>query len=235
MRLHTEPDIFMPRRVTPYLRLSPALLIDSFTLNAPGLEYSGIGRKLLLLAGLMMVVCPVEVIAKDASVIRTRVVVSKQDQTLQLLKFGSSPKTYRICLGLNAIGPKRIEGDQKTPEGTYFVCYKNASSKFHRFIGISYPGVEDAGIGLKNGVISTEKHDSIVKTNGDGTTPPWDTKLGGWIGIHGYPSDIDRSLWATLLFPKPHNWTDGCIAMWSFEIEELFSKVFIGTPVTILP
>jgi murein L,D-transpeptidase YafK len=209
--------------------------IDSVKSKAPGLDFSRIGRNILSLVGLMMVVCPLEVAARDASVIRTEVVVTKHNQTLQLLKPGGSQKTYRICLGLDSAGPKRIEGDQKTPEGSYFVCYKNVSSRFHRFIGISYPGIEDAGIGLKNRLISTETHDSIVKRIEDGITPPWNTKLGGWIGIHGYPSEIDRSLWATLLFPKPHNWTDGCIAMWSFEIEELFSKVFIGTPVKILP
>ncbi len=38
-----------------------------------------------------------------------------------------------------------------------------------------------------------------------------------------------------LFYPKPHNWTDGCIAMWNYEIEDLFSKVLVGTPITILP
>jgi lipoprotein-anchoring transpeptidase ErfK/SrfK len=31
------------------------------------------------------------------------------------------------------------------------------------------------------------------------------------------------------------NWTDGCIALSNIDIDEIFSVVSLGTPVTILP
>jgi murein L,D-transpeptidase YafK len=159
----------------------------------------------------------------------------KARQVLQLLEPGTPPRTFRVCLGLDPQGPKKITGDRKTPEGEYFICYKSTTSKFHRFLGISYPGIGDARQAFERGAISLDQRDSIISKIEKGKTPPWNTKLGGWVGIHGYPTDEYYRLWTALLYPKPHNWTNGCIALWNFEIEELYSKVSVGTPVTILP
>lgn len=165
----------------------------------------------------------------------TKIVIFKGRQVLEFHTKGQGVKTYRVCLGENPFGPKREIGDKKTPEGDYFISYKSAVSRFHRFLGISYPGVEDARRAFETGLISLDDRDSIIESLKKGKNPRWDTKLGGWVGIHGYPSEDYRNRWALLLFPKPHNWTDGCIAMWNFEIEELFPKVSIGTPVSIVP
>jgi len=164
-----------------------------------------------------------------------KIVVLKERQVLDLYRQGAKVRTYRICLGLNPSGPKRITGDKKTPEGDYFICYKSAASRFCRFLGLSYPGADDAHEAFEDGLINGEKRDSIINSILNGQSPPWDTKLGGWVGIHGYPTNDYLYRWALLLFPKPHNWTDGCIAMWNFEIEELYSTVPLGTPVRIMP
>ncbi|HTY22124.1 MAG TPA: L,D-transpeptidase family protein [Desulfomonilaceae bacterium] len=166
---------------------------------------------------------------------RPRIVIFKGTQALELHENNGKIRTYKVCLGLNPIGPKRITGDQKTPEGDYYICSKSTASRFHRFLGISYPGAADAQAAFEQGLISLDDRDSIISSSQSGRTPPWDTKLGGWVGIHGYPTDWYRRLWVILFFPKPHNWTDGCIAMWNFEVEELFDRVNIGTPVKILP
>lgn len=163
------------------------------------------------------------------------IVVLKQHQLLDLYRQGAKIRTYRVCLGLNPTGPKRITGDKKTPEGDYFICYKSVASRFCRFLGLSYPGVDDAHDGFEDGLINGDKRNSIINNILNGQAPPWDTKLGGWVGIHGYPTDDYLYRWSMLLFPKPHNWTDGCIAMWNFEIEELYSLVPLGTPVSIRP
>ena len=165
----------------------------------------------------------------------SKIVILKEKQLLELHENGETVKTYRICLGTNPLGSKRIVGDAKTPEGEYFICYKSAASRFHRFLGISYPSVADAQGAFEKGLISLDKRDSIINSFKSGQAPPWDTELGGWVGIHGYPTDEHERKWVTLLYPKPDNWTDGCIAMWNFEIEELFSRVFLGTPVIISP
>jgi murein L,D-transpeptidase YafK len=164
----------------------------------------------------------------------SKIVILKEKRLLELHQNGKTVKTYRVCLGTNPLGSKRITGDSKTPEGEYFICYKSTESRFHRFLGISYPSVADAQAAFENGLISLDKRDSIVGSLKNGKAL-WDTALGGWVGIHGYPTDEYDRKWVTLLYPKPDNWTDGCIAMWNFEIEELFSKVSIGTPVIISP
>ncbi|MGB6064221.1 MAG: L,D-transpeptidase [Desulfomonilaceae bacterium] len=165
----------------------------------------------------------------------SKIVILKQRHILEFHQNGKPVRTYRVCLGLNPLGSKRVTGDAKTPEGEYFICYKNAASRFHRFLGISYPSAADAQTAFESGLISLDKRDYIVNTLRTGKAPPWDTTLGGWVGIHGYPSDENERKWVTLLYPKPDDWTDGCIAMWDFEIEELFSKVSLGTPVIISP
>jgi murein L,D-transpeptidase YafK len=165
----------------------------------------------------------------------SKIVILKEKQLLELHQNGRTVKTYRICLGTNPLGSKHVVGDSKTPEGEYFICYKSAASRFCRFLGISYPSVADAQAAFESGLISVSKRDSIVSSLKSGKAPPWDTELGGWVGIHGYPTDEYDRRWVTLLYPKPDNWTDGCIAMWNFEIEELFSKVSLGTPVVISP
>jgi len=165
----------------------------------------------------------------------SKIVILKEKRLLELHQNGRAVKTYRICLGTNPSGSKQVIGDAKTPEGEYFICYKSSASRFHRFLGISYPSTADAQAAFENGLISLDKRDSIVSSLKSKKAPPWDTELGGWVGIHGYPTDQHERRWVTLLYPKPDNWTDGCIAMWNFEIEELFSKVPVGTPVIISP
>jgi len=172
---------------------------------------------------------------RNAPLPEWKIFVTKQRQVLDLYRLGAKVKTYRVCLGLNPTGPKRITGDKKTPEGDYFICYKSTASRFCRFLGLSYPGVDDAQEAFQDGLINDEKRDSIINSILNGQSPPWDTKLGGWVGIHGYPTDDYLYRWSLLLFPKPHNWTDGCIALWNFEIEELYSLVPLGTPVRIMP
>lgn len=193
--------------------------------------------KLALRAFLLVSLCCSFVIAdgERSEQPRSRIVVFKERQILQFHMDGNLIKEYRVCLGTNPIGPKRMLGDSKTPEGDYFVCYKSTASRFHRFLGISYPGQQDAQEAFENGFISLDDRDSIISRIRTSKIPPWETKMGGWVGIHGYPSEEYLRKWVLLLFPKPHNWTDGCIAMWNFEIEELFPKVSLGTPVFIFP
>ncbi|MFH0823457.1 MAG: L,D-transpeptidase family protein [Pseudomonadota bacterium] len=164
-----------------------------------------------------------------------RLRILKGRQVLELLVNGMRMKSYRVCMGLEPSGPKNVVGDLKTPEGEYFICLKNTESSFHKFLGISYPGERDAQRAYEAGMISRDTRDLVVRCSAGGKRPPWDTRLGGWVGIHGYPTEENHRMWVALLFPKPHNWTDGCIAMWNYEIDEIWPMVNVGTPVTILP
>jgi murein L,D-transpeptidase YafK len=64
-------------------------------------------------------------------------------RSMTLLSGGKAFKTYKVALGSVPVGPKRVEGDHKTPEGDYIIDAKNAHSRFHLSLHISYPNVAD--------------------------------------------------------------------------------------------
>jgi murein L,D-transpeptidase YafK len=129
--------------------------------------------------------------------------------------------SYCVALGTNPLPAKEVEGDGATPEGTYFICEKNPYSNFYLSLGISYPGPQDAERGLKAGLISKEEYDAIVSAAAFRITPPWKTKLGGEVFLHGEGAGPD--------------WTKGCIAVENSDMEELFRLVPLNTPISIFP
>lgn len=133
---------------------------------------------------------------------------------------GRALKTYSVIVGEAGAGSKRQEGDRKTPEGEYFVCFKNPQSRFHLSLGLSYPNIADAHRGFMEGQISQEEYRLIVEANKLKKIPPWKTALGGEIFIHGETGG---------------NATAGCVAVSNREIEDIFPLVELGTPVIILP
>ena len=99
----------------------------------------------------------------------TRVLIYKGERKMYLLHHNDVLKSYRIDLGFAAEGPKRFEGDGKTPEGDYVIDRRNPNSAFHLSIGISYPNAED-----------------IARARAAGRSP------GGDIFIHGRPNAKKR-------------------------------------------
>jgi murein L,D-transpeptidase YafK len=147
--------------------------------------------------------------------------VFKGDRRLELWAAGKRVKAYQVGLGLNPGGDKVEEGDFRTPEGRFYVCTRNAQSKFHRFLGLSYPNGEAAARGLRDGLITKAQHKAILDALRQGVRPPWDTKLGGQVGVHGHGASSD--------------WTWGCVALEDADIEELWEACPKGTPVDIAP
>ncbi|HET8887460.1 MAG TPA: L,D-transpeptidase family protein [Candidatus Angelobacter sp.] len=137
-----------------------------------------------------------------------KIVIVKSARTMTLLREGKTLKTYKVALGGVPVGPKRIEGDHKTPEGDYIIDAKNARSQFHLSLHISYPSPADTERARRLG------------------SPP-----GGAIMIHGLASSF------AYLGPlhRQTDWTDGCIAVTNAEIEEIWRLVRVGTRVAIRP
>lgn len=158
---------------------------------------------------------------KEEPLAKPRIEVFKAKRELKLYDGDKLIKTYRVGLGGNPVPPKEIEGDRATPEGAYFICHKNPASKFHLSLAISYPGPADAKRGLKAGLITQKEHDAILDADAKRTTPPFYTKLGGEVFIHGSGSTSD--------------WTWGCVALDNPDIEELYRRVPVKTPVIIHP
>lgn len=123
-------------------------------------------------------------------------VVSKKRREMVLLRGENVLRTYRIALGREPVGPKRQEGDGRTPEGRYIIDRRNAKSKYHLSLHVSYPDAADvarareAGVdpggdimihGLKDGVrrdgdwtqgciaVTDEEMDEIWGLVGEGT------------------------------------------------------------------
>jgi hypothetical protein len=58
-----------------------------------------------------------------------KIVVLKSLRSLQLFSQGRLVRVYKIGLGSTPVGPKRRQGDRRTPEGMYRICLKNPRSQ----------------------------------------------------------------------------------------------------------
>lgn len=166
--------------------------------------------------------------------------VRKSARTLTVLRDGAVVKVYPCCTG-RSHGDKEREGDGRTPEGAFRVCYKNPRSKFKLSLGLSYPGPEHAARGRTNGAITPEQYDQLLRadeltavaspkdiiTRPDGVVTVadvdwetlWKTPLGGEVMIHGGGAHREG--------------TAGCVGMEDADIVELYPMVEVGTVVVI--
>lgn len=138
-----------------------------------------------------------------------RIVVHKASRTLELRRNHQIIARYRISLGSAADkGPKAREGDQKTPEGRYAIDWRNARSKYHLSLHISYPDAHDRQTARAGGY-----------------------RPGSNIMIHGLPNGWG---WLAPVFQRM-DWTDGCIAVSNEEMREIWSRVPEETLIEIMP
>jgi len=148
-----------------------------------------------------------------------KIVVSKSKRRLILYSDGQPVRLYRVGLGTDPVNDKLRQGDRRTPEGEFYIFTKNERSAYYLSLGLSYPNIEDAERGLRDGLITRGQYDQIVNAIQRKEMPPQQTALGGEIYIHGNGSKSD--------------WTWGCVALEDEEIRELFDVVPIKTPVII--
>jgi len=149
-----------------------------------------------------------------------RIVVYKSERKLEFYSDKRLLRTYRVGLGFSPVADKKKEGDGATPEGDFYIFVKNNKSAYYLSLGVSYPNLEDAERGFRDGLINKAQRDSILEAIRKKTAPPQYTKLGGLIYIHGNGAGSD--------------WTWGCVALENDDIKELYDAVSVGTPVTIL-
>lgn len=136
------------------------------------------------------------------------IAIHKADRELQVFYNQELVKTYKVALGLSPVGAKEVEGDNKTPEGLYYIRGKNPFSRYYKSLAVSYPNQKD-----------------LAHARELGQSP------GGDIMIHGLMQHMNNK-------GKNHiksDWTFGCIAVTNEEIDELFVSVKTGTPVFITP
>ena len=151
--------------------------------------------------------------------------ISKRKKSVYVYEGVNLLKKIPADFGNNVVSDKIRRGDLgspddwRTPEGTFFVVSKNPNSQYYKAFVLNYPNAEDARRGYKQGLISKEEYQSIVRAEENHAIPPMNTMLGGWIEIHG-----DGTGGGT-------NWTQGCIAIENHEIDALWDIIQVGTPV----
>ena len=148
------------------------------------------------------------VIRMKSLMIADSIVVEKAKHTLTLFEAGEPVHVYHVALGTQPKGDKIRKGDGRTPEGLYYIDYKNAQSKYHMALHVSYPDP-----------VHAQRARSL------GVSP------GGDIMIHGLPP-------AYKYYGADHrefDWTEGCIAVTDDEIEQIWAAVPSGVPIQIKP
>jgi murein L,D-transpeptidase YafK len=139
-----------------------------------------------------------------------KILVKKSERKLYLLKDGQPIRSYRVSLGINPKGHKERQGDNRTPEGLYYIDGRNPGSRFHKALHVSYPSPKDREEAAKRGVAP-----------------------GGQIMIHGHPDGGRFQNLREMLAGA--DWTAGCIAVTNPEIEEIWRLTSTGTPIEIIP
>ncbi|MBL8003267.1 MAG: L,D-transpeptidase family protein [Flavobacteriales bacterium] len=123
--------------------------------------------------------------------------------------------TYPCVLGESPEGDKFMQGDRRTPEGTFTFRSKRVHDRWHKFIWIDYPNAE-----------SWRRYRERVA---QGHIPPG-KDIGGEIGIHGVPEGMDA--WIV----EGVDWTWGCIALKNADVDEIYPYIRPGTTlITIEP
>ena len=134
--------------------------------------------------------------------------VLKGARRLLLLQGDRVLRDYEVALGRNPTGPKRHQGDARTPEGRYRIDSRVLDSRFHRALHISYPNDDDREFARRSGL-----------------------DPGGDVMIHGLP---DGERWVGEAH-RGFDWTNGCIALTDDEMSEIWELVDDGTPIEIRP
>jgi murein L,D-transpeptidase YafK len=114
--------------------------------------------------------------------------------------------------GNKSLDDKMIEGDRKTPEGTFRIVNKKPHAKWHKIMMLDYP--------------TRESWEKFNRRKAQGVISK-SAKIGGGIGIHGtWPND-------NIVVDDYTNWTQGCVSLRNADIDEIFQFTQEGTKVII--
>jgi L,D-peptidoglycan transpeptidase YkuD (ErfK/YbiS/YcfS/YnhG family) len=136
------------------------------------------------------------------------IIVDKMRRTLTLLSDGERIRTWRAELGINGTQVKTVSGDRATPEGKYRITQKRGvrQTRWYKALLLNYPNDEDLAR-----LRQMKARGQVSRRAGPGNL----------IEIHGEGG-------------RGEDWTDGCVALRNRDMDELFDKVGVGTPVTIV-
>jgi hypothetical protein len=138
----------------------------------------------------------------------TAIIVLKASRRLLLYRQGQVVAEYPVDLGFSGLLDKQFEGDGATPEGRFRLIRKKGGgeTQFYRALLINYP--------------SSEQTQRFQELQALGEIPEGKT-IGGAIEIHGKTIDAE-------------DLTNGCIALENDAMEQVFQRMPVGGPITIV-
>jgi lipoprotein-anchoring transpeptidase ErfK/SrfK len=136
----------------------------------------------------------------------TAIVVLKENHRVDIYDGGRLVRSYSADMGYRSVNDKLRSGDAATPEGRYRVTAKKPGSNYYKALALNYPNDEDRA-----------EFDRLRRQG----RIPRGASLGGLIEIHG---DGGRG----------KDWTKGCVALANPDMDDLFRRADVGTPVTIV-
>jgi len=140
------------------------------------------------------------------------ILIIKSSYELQVYDRDGWYATYPAVFGNKSLEDKMVQGDRKTPEGTYHIVSKRPHEKWDKIMDLDYPTPSDVA------KFNARKAKGLI---------PKSAKIGDGIAIHGtWPHDENA-------VDAYQNWTNGCISLKCEDMDEVYKIAPIGTKVVI--
>jgi L,D-peptidoglycan transpeptidase YkuD (ErfK/YbiS/YcfS/YnhG family) len=149
-----------------------------------------------------------EMIARSKSDRGAAFLIDKLNRKLHVYVAGTRVATFTAELGAKGLNRKLHSGDQATPEGHYRVTEVRGPgrTKYYKALMLDYPNAEDRA------------RFAYGRKSGQ---VPLRAGIGSLIEIHGDGG-------------QGRDWTDGCVALANRDMDKVFARARVGTPVTIV-
>jgi murein L,D-transpeptidase YafK len=141
------------------------------------------------------------------------IIVTKNTYELKVYDDEGWYATYPVVFGSKDLGDKMSQGDRRTPDGSFKVVLKKINKDWGPELLLNYP--------------NDSSYEKFRERKAEGLIPRT-AKIGDGIAIHATRKSEE---WTVDNF---YNWTDGCISVKYTEMEDLYSYIPVGTPVTIV-
>jgi murein L,D-transpeptidase YafK len=139
-------------------------------------------------------------------------VVVKSSYELQVYDKDGWYATYPAVFGSKSLDDKMVQGDRKTPEGTFHIRSKRPHEKWSKIMDLDFPTAADIA------KFNERKAKGLI---------PRSAKIGDGIAIHGtWPHD-EHAVDAYQM------WTNGCVSLKNEDMDEVYNITPVGAKVII--
>jgi len=140
------------------------------------------------------------------------ILVIKSSYELQIFDQDGWYATYPAVFGSKSLDDKMVQGDRKTPEGTFHILSKRPHEKWDKIMDLDYPTASDRA------KFNQRKAQGLI---------PKSARIGDGIAIHGtWPHD-------EVAVDAYQNWTNGCVSLKCEDMDEVYTMAPVGTKVII--